>query len=88
MVGYRLIGFRFELISRLPGELSYSQLVLTSVRNVAKGEKSVFAMMAGPGLFFGDIEAPPTSSPAEGGRYSRFITLFEQQFRCCLLTLV
>ena len=79
------------LFARLPGELSYSQLVLTSVRNVAKGEKSVFAMMAGPGLFFGDIEVPPTSSPAEGGRYGRLITLsslFVRGFRCCLLILV
>jgi len=55
-----------ERFTELPGELSHSQLVSTNVRNVSKGEKSVFAMMAGPGLFFGDIDIPPTSTPSEG----------------------
>jgi len=51
-----------ERFLELPGEFGRSQLVLTNVRTVPKGEKSVFAWMAGPGLFFGDIELPAAAS--------------------------
>jgi len=54
-----------ERFLELPGEFGKSQLVLTGVRSVSKGEKSVFAWMAGPGLFFGDVEIPGTTSPLE-----------------------
>ena len=55
------------ILSRLPGEFGKSQLVLTGVRTISKGEKSVFGWMAGPGLFFGDVEIPASTSTYEAG---------------------